>query len=123
MPLACFKTIFFQHRTQNRLQFGERPRADDEAVAVPGQQHRRSVVDQIVGPVASAVPAAVVEEFDAHVPIDGEHPITRVVNFADQRSFLRVQFQTNDRPCREVGGRPGYRCGGRRDQRRQLAQQ
>ena len=79
--------------TDHRLQLGQGPRADDQPVAVR-RRGRRRVVDQIVGSVTAA---PVVEELDAHVPIDGEYPVADVVNLADEGALRGLQLQTDDR--------------------------
>ena len=86
LRLFRFETVLAQHGSENRLQLAERPRADDEAVSVLGRCRRR-VVDEVVGAVAAA---AVVEELDAHVPVHGEHPVTRLVHFADERAAVAI---------------------------------
>ena len=63
------------------------------------RRRRWRVVDQIVG---SVTPAAVVEELDAHVAVDGEHPVARVVDFADERTAVGTQHQADDRPGGEI---------------------
>ena len=81
---------------------------------------RGRVVDQVVGTVAAS---AVVEELDAHVPVDGEHPVAGVVHLVDQRPLGRRQLQADDRPGGGIRRRTRHGGGGRRDQGRQLAEQ
>ena len=117
-PLGI-EAVVFQHGSQERFQLGEGSRTDEEAVAVAGRR-RGGVVDQVVGAVA---PSTVVEELDAHVPIDGEHPVAGVVHCADEGAFAGTQHQTADRAGSEIRRRSGHGGGGRRDQPRKLAEQ
>ena len=113
------EAVLFEDRPEHRLQLGQRPRADDQPVTVR-RCGRRRVVDQIVGSITAA---PVIEELDAHVPIDGEHPVADVVDLADEGAFGGLQLQTDDRPRIEIGRRTGNGCRGRRDQRGEFAEQ
>ena len=118
LPLPGVEAVFRQHGAEDGFQLIERSRADNEAVAVFGR--RRRVVDQIVGTVA---PAAVIEELDAHVPIEGEHPVAGVVDFADQCAAVGTEHQTDDRPGLEVRHGAGHGRGRGRDSRREPFQE
>ena len=80
----------------------------------------RRVVDQIVGALAAA---AVIEELDAHVPVDGEDPVARLVHFADERAAVATQYEADDGPGRGIGHRSGDGRGRRRNPRGKLAEQ
>ena len=84
------------------------------------RNRRGREVDQIVGAIA---PTPVVEELDAHVSIDSEHPVTGVMNLVNECPLGRRQLQPNNWPSRGIRHRSRHRGRPRRNQRRKLAKQ
>lgn len=115
----CRQAVLAQDGRQQGFQFCDGARRDRQPVA-HGAGHVRRMVDQIIRPGGMPV---VVEELDAQVTINRQHPIARFVYLVQQRPFVGGQAESHHRPPVGQALAPGDGGGGHRQQARRRAEQ
>lgn len=94
MPPFGRESVLLEYGAQQRLELGHRARRDDQPMA-ECVCHVGRVVYEVVRPRRMS---AVVEELDAQVPIEREHPVAHLMDLVNKRPVLRRQRQGHDRP-------------------------
>ena len=105
------EAVLLQHGDEHRLELRHRTRGDRRADG-RATRHVGRVIDEVVGPVAST---AVVEELDAHVPVEGQDPVADLVDLMQERAFVASR-------ARPTTGRMPMPALARRDRRRRARQ-
>ena len=81
------ESVLPEDGTQERFELGDRARGNDEPMP-QRTRHVGRVVDEVVGPRRVA---AVVEELDAEIAVEREHPVAHLVDLMEERTVVRPE--------------------------------